>query len=272
MLFIRVKPRQGPVILHVELARHLGGTQIARTRVRREDDLVCAGIRDRGIDGRIDAFLGRQVKRIKISTRRRDGFQPPDRECRRAWHGIDGDNRPPARRGHAHRQRIDIGLRKMIRTRLEVAGRLIARWRHQPLADDGRASERRRAVRLLKTRPADRLRGETDIPHLAPVRKLQEGTIEAIRARVDHKALRIHVNLGFGLGGIVLENHRRQTARRKLHPGGRRTARGGDNIMSIARECRGPRLSIGVLHLWPIDTGHHRAARRRISNRRLFAR
>ena len=40
----------------------------------------------------------------------------------------------------------------MIRPRLEITGRLIARWRHQPLADDGRASERGRSVRLLKTR------------------------------------------------------------------------------------------------------------------------
>ena len=272
VLFIRVKPRQGPVVLHVELTCHLGGTQVARTRVRGEDDLVCAGIRDRRIDRRINTFLGRQIKGIKISARRRDGFQPPDRKRRGARQGIDGDNRARARRGHTHRQRIDVGLRKMIRPRLEVPGRLIARWRHQPLADDGRTRERGRAVRLLKARAGDRLRGKPNIPHLAPISKFQEGAIETIRARVDHKALRIHVDLGFTLGGIVLENHGRQTARRKLHPSRRRTPGGRDNIMSIARKCRGPDLFIGVLDLWPIDTGHHRAARRRISNRRLFTR
>ena len=269
MFLVRIEARQRAVVLDIELTGGFRRAQVPRARIRREDDFVG----HRGVGRKIDAFFRRQEERLEISTGRRHRLEPPDGQGGRAGQRIDRDDGPAGGVGHADGERIQIGRRVEIGPRFDVTGGLIAERRHQALSDHGGTGEGGGPVALLEARAADRLGVEPDVPNLGAVGELQERAIQPIRpGKINEQALGIQVDLGFGLGRIILEHQRGQSARGKRHPRQRRAPRGRHQIVGVAGEAGGPRLRVGVFQLRPRNAGHHRPTRLRKSDAHRLAR
>ena len=274
VFLVGVKTGLGGVILHIDTARLLGGAQIPGADPGGDHELRRIG----GILNRVAADHRGQVERGELIAWRDHFLEPPDGQLVTAGPSVDRNNRTFFRCLHADREGIEITRGVIIVTAGDVTSHRVAGGRLDAGSDFGGGrkvedtvgilvvdggdrrggGERAGAVRIRQGRAAEqalRLDIDRHIPGHAARSELEQGAASLIcgSAEVGQQSLCGHIQRNFGLGRIVLENHRRRFCRVEDRPDRNPAAEIGHRDGLIVVQARGPDLGVFGGNLRPAD-------------------